>query len=53
MWNYGTIGVLAAITGIVFWLFVRKLDREEDKLNNLSEGQFGVSEKNEVSEVMG
>jgi len=48
VWNYGTVAVLAGVTGIVFWLSVRKLDAEEDTLNNLAEGQFGSSvvEKN-------
>ncbi|KAF8438013.1 POT family-domain-containing protein [Boletus edulis BED1] len=45
IWNYGSIAVLAGVTGIVFWLSVRKLDKEEDKLNNLTEGQFGFLEK--------
>lgn len=45
VWNYGTVAVLAGVTGIVFWFSVRKLDKEEDALNNLAEGQFGISEK--------
>ncbi|KAH7890643.1 POT family-domain-containing protein [Phlebopus sp. FC_14] len=40
VWNYGVVAVLAGVTGIVFWLSVRKLDREEDKLNNLASGRF-------------
>ncbi|KAJ3575012.1 hypothetical protein NP233_g1374 [Leucocoprinus birnbaumii] len=38
VWNYGVMGVLAGVAGVLFWLSVRKLDREEDRLNNLDEG---------------
>ncbi|KAH0833178.1 POT family-domain-containing protein [Lanmaoa asiatica] len=48
VWNYTSVAILAGITGIFFWLSVRKLDKEEDRLNNLSEGQFGFSEKDQV-----
>jgi len=40
VWNYGVMAVLAFIGGILFWLSVRKLDAQEDELNNLSEGHF-------------
>lgn len=40
VWNYGTMAVLAGIGGALFWLSVRKLDAEEDQLNNLQEGTF-------------
>ncbi|KXN81957.1 putative peptide transporter ptr2 [Leucoagaricus sp. SymC.cos] len=40
VWNYGVMGVLAGIAGIFFWLSTRKLDRNEDKLNNLREGHL-------------
>ncbi|KAG7095396.1 hypothetical protein E1B28_006149 [Marasmius oreades] len=36
VWNYGVMGVLAGIAGILFWLSVSKLDQQEDYLNNLS-----------------
>jgi POT family proton-dependent oligopeptide transporter len=48
VWNYTSVALLAAASGIIFWFSVRKLDREEDSLNNLSEGQFGFSEKGAV-----
>lgn len=41
VWNYGVMAVLAGVTGIVFWFYVRKLDAQEDKLNNLSQGHVG------------
>jgi len=44
VWNYGVMGVLAGVTGVVFWLVVRRLDAQEDKLNNLSLGHFGTAD---------
>ena len=41
VWNYGVMGVLAGISGVFFWIHVRKLDEQEDMLNNLADGQFG------------
>jgi len=38
VWNYGVMGVLAGVAGLLFWLSVRHLDAQEDILNNLSEG---------------
>lgn len=40
VWNYGSIAVLCGISGIMFWIVVRKLNSEEDKLNNMTEGRF-------------
>ncbi|KAF8558121.1 PTR2-domain-containing protein [Imleria badia] len=51
VWNYASVAVLAGATGIVFWFSVRKLDKEEDSLNNLSEGQFGFREKVQVPPI--
>ncbi|KAF8623258.1 hypothetical protein AX17_007504 [Amanita inopinata Kibby_2008] len=45
VWNYGTMGVIAGISGIVLWLFVYKLDANEDELNNLADGKFGEDVK--------
>ncbi|KAK7049259.1 hypothetical protein VNI00_005860 [Paramarasmius palmivorus] len=39
-WNYGSVGIIATVVGIAFWLSVRKLDAQEDELNELPEGQF-------------
>ncbi|KAK0199819.1 POT family-domain-containing protein [Desarmillaria ectypa] len=41
VWNYGTVGVIAAVSGIFVWLSVRSLDAKEDELNNLAEGHMG------------
>ncbi|KAF7760084.1 hypothetical protein Agabi119p4_10760 [Agaricus bisporus var. burnettii] len=40
VWNYGSMAVIAAIAGVLFWLSVRRLDRDEDKLNNLGSGHM-------------
>jgi POT family proton-dependent oligopeptide transporter len=40
VWNYAISAILAGVGGILFWIVVRKLDKEEDKLNNLSSGHF-------------
>ncbi|KAF9448066.1 hypothetical protein P691DRAFT_670187, partial [Macrolepiota fuliginosa MF-IS2] len=40
VWNYGVMGVLAFITGILVWLTVYRLDADEDRLNNLTEGHM-------------
>lgn len=34
------MGVLAAISGVLFWYSVYDLDAEEDELNNLKEGKI-------------
>lgn len=34
------MGVIALVGGILFWLSVRKLDADEDRLNNLADGHF-------------
>ncbi|GLB40829.1 putative POT family protein [Lyophyllum shimeji] len=41
VWNYGVMGVLAGIAGIVFWFHVRKLDAQEDQLNSIGPGHVG------------
>ena len=40
VWNYGVMAVLAGVTGVIFWIKHRKLDNQEDELNNLSEGYY-------------
>ncbi|THU77855.1 PTR2-domain-containing protein [Dendrothele bispora CBS 962.96] len=42
-WNYGSVAIISAFGGIVFWLSVRKLDVQEDHLNNLAEGHMVVT----------
>ncbi|KAJ6549939.1 oligopeptide transporter [Mycena capillaripes] len=38
VWNYGSMGVLSMVAGILFWITVRNLDAKEDELNNIPEG---------------
>lgn len=43
VWNYGVMGVLAGVTGVIFWFSVRGLDAKEDALNNLREGRLDAT----------
>lgn len=47
IWNYGLVGVLAFIGGTGFWLSHRKLDKQEDHLNQLKASKFGVTESSD------
>lgn len=40
VWNYATVGIIAFVVGIGFWISHRKLDLEEDHLNMLPEGHL-------------
>ncbi|KAJ3523269.1 hypothetical protein NM688_g8757 [Phlebia brevispora] len=40
IWNYGVMGVLAGVSGIIFWFQFKHLDDQEDDLNNMNEGNF-------------
>ncbi|KIO00277.1 hypothetical protein M404DRAFT_963670 [Pisolithus tinctorius Marx 270] len=40
VWNYGSVAVICGVSGIIFWILVRKLNSQEDKLNNMAEGRF-------------
>jgi POT family proton-dependent oligopeptide transporter len=42
VWNYGVMGCIAGIGGVLFWWSFRKLDAEEDTLNNLATGHLNV-----------
>lgn len=44
IWNYGTMAVLSFIGGCLFWLSVKKIDSEEDRLNNLKTGHLVEAE---------
>jgi POT family proton-dependent oligopeptide transporter len=44
IWNYGLVAVLAFIGGTGFWLTHRKLDKQEDDLNQMTASKFGVTE---------
>ncbi|KAG6827006.1 hypothetical protein H0H92_013590 [Tricholoma furcatifolium] len=40
VWNYAVMGVLAGIAGVIFYFTTKKLDAQEDELNNLKAGEF-------------
>ncbi|OCH86995.1 oligopeptide transporter [Obba rivulosa] len=40
VWNYGVMGTLAGIAGVIFWFQYRELDSQEDELNALAEGHM-------------
>lgn len=44
VWNYGVMGVLAGVSGVIFWFQYRHLDKMEDELNAITEGNY-VDEK--------
>ncbi|ESK92850.1 oligopeptide transporter [Moniliophthora roreri MCA 2997] len=46
-WNYGSVGIIATVVGTTFWLSFRKLDAQEDVLNELPEGEFHSGTTNE------
>lgn len=50
-WNYGLVAILAGLGGLFFWLSNRKLDREEDELNNLPNSKFVTRQKISDAEV--
>ncbi|CAA7270518.1 unnamed protein product [Cyclocybe aegerita] len=49
VWNYGVMGVLAGLAGIIFWWSVSDLDAKEDELNNMGTGHLAVSEKPDMN----
>ena len=44
VWNYGTMGVLSGIGGVLFWLSFRRLDAEDAALDNIGESHYYVVE---------
>ncbi|KAI9149221.1 putative peptide transporter ptr2 [Paramyrothecium foliicola] len=48
IWNYTVVGVLAFVGGCCFYMQFRKLDKEEDYLNELPEGHVKVSEEDSL-----
>lgn len=40
VWNYGSMGVLALIAGIIFWFTFQDLDAMEEELNEIPAGAF-------------
>ncbi|KAH9206290.1 POT family-domain-containing protein [Leptodontidium sp. 2 PMI_412] len=48
VWNYGSVAVVALFGGIGFWLTFRRADRDEDRLNNLKESNWGAATDRDV-----
>lgn len=42
VWNYGSMGVLSFIAGVLFWFTFQGLDAEEDELNQIPAGGFAT-----------
>lgn len=42
VWNYGSVAIIAFVTGIAFWFVYSGLDKQEDQLNLLPTGQVGT-----------
>lgn len=40
VWNYGSMGVLSFIAGVIFWFTFKELDAKEDELNAIPAGVF-------------
>ncbi|KAJ7861980.1 POT family-domain-containing protein [Mycena olivaceomarginata] len=45
VWNYGSMGVVSMVAGILFWFHVRGTDAKEDILNEIPEGHVHVEPK--------
>ncbi|KAF7369698.1 putative peptide transporter ptr2 [Mycena venus] len=43
VWNYGAMGVISGIAGVIFWFTVRNLDAKEDELNMIPEGHVNAN----------
>ncbi|KAF2015762.1 peptide transporter PTR2-A [Aaosphaeria arxii CBS 175.79] len=41
VWNYGSVAIISFVTGVVFYITYRTMDKNEDKLNLLPTGQIG------------
>lgn len=54
VWNYGVTAILAFVGAIGFWLTNYKLDREEDRLNNLPQSKYdGSNPRSDEEAVVG
>jgi POT family proton-dependent oligopeptide transporter len=43
VWNYGSVAIIAFVTGVLFHFAYRRMDREEETLNLLPTGHLGTS----------
>jgi POT family proton-dependent oligopeptide transporter len=52
VWNYGIMGVLALVSGFLFWWSTADLDAREDEFNNLAEGHLNAVPVNNKGNVV-
>ncbi|KAL5118540.1 hypothetical protein ACEQ8H_003555 [Pleosporales sp. CAS-2024a] len=43
VWNYGSVAIISFVTGIIFYVTYRSIDKDEDKLNMLPTGHVGTA----------
>ncbi|KAK4050552.1 hypothetical protein OIO90_005019 [Microbotryomycetes sp. JL221] len=51
VWNYGVMGVISFVFGIIFWFTFRNLDAEERQLNDLDAGIVGTEQVDNTKSV--
>jgi proton-dependent oligopeptide transporter, POT family len=52
VWNYGSVAIIAAVGGAIFWVFFRKWDKQEEQLNMLPESAYvGAQDKFDEEKV--
>ncbi|KAL6709956.1 hypothetical protein ACN47E_000741 [Coniothyrium glycines] len=42
VWNYGSVAIISFVTGIIFYIVYRGMDKDEDRLNLLPTGTLGT-----------
>lgn len=47
VWNYGSVAIISFVATFLFYLSYRRLDREEDQLNQLDTGNMHTAESRE------
>ena len=47
VWNYGSVAIISFVTGVVFFIVYRKMDKAEDQLNMLPTGHVGTAKQQE------
>jgi POT family proton-dependent oligopeptide transporter len=52
VWNYGTMAVLSAVGGTLFFIQYRQLDEDDDRLNNLPAGHLVIGKDVEDTSVV-
>ena len=50
VWNYGVMGCIAFVAGILFYISHRQLDKDEDLLNQLPTGHMGTKHQADAAD---